>query len=221
VVIQRGGAAGEPGGGRAGTVPQGAATGRAGMLPLGGAEAAGPAYVDQRILRWMDAEKIDGFVAWTPFRHPTLGDVEIGGFKPYVLSNPPADRIAELAAGHAKFVMYLPTLFPKVKIAKAEVTAHGAGIYRIKAQVANTGYLPTALAQGALARAVKPTLVQLGVDAKDIIAGNEKTNFITALAGSGGLQSYEWIVKGKPGSTVTLKVVSQKSGADSATLRLQ
>ncbi len=61
---------------------------------------------------------------------------------------------------------------------------------------------------------VKPTMVQLGVDAKDIIAGNEKTNFITALAGSGGVQSYEWIVKGKPGSTVTLTVVSQKSGKD-------
>jgi len=221
VIIQRGGAAGEQGGGRGGVVLPGAATGRAGMPQMGGAEAAGPAYSDLRVLRWMDAEKINGFVAWTPFKHPTLGDVEIGGFRPYLLSNPPADRIAELGAGHAKFAVYLPTLFAKVKIAKAEVTAHGAGIYRIRAQVVNTGYLPTALAQGALARAVKPTLVQLGVDAKDIIAGNEKTNFITALAGSGGLQSYEWIVKGKPGSTVTLKVVSQKSGADSATLKLQ
>ena len=24
-----------------------------------------------------------GFVAWTPFKHPQLGDVEIGGFAPY------------------------------------------------------------------------------------------------------------------------------------------
>jgi hypothetical protein len=43
-------------------------------------------------LRWMDAEKIDGFVNWQPFKHPTLGDVEIGGFRPYAFSNPPAAR---------------------------------------------------------------------------------------------------------------------------------
>jgi murein tripeptide amidase MpaA len=216
---QRGSGSGAQGSGRGGAAQ--AAAGRAGTAQMGGAEAAGPVYVDQRVVRWMDTEKIDGFVPWTPFKHPTLGDIEVGGFKPYVLTNPPADRIAELVPGHVTFALYLPTLFPKVKVAGTEVTAHGGGIYRIKAQVVNTGYLPTALAQGALARSVKPTLVQLGVDAKDIIAGNDKTNFITTLAGSGGLQSYEWIVKGKPGSTVTLKVVSQKGGRDSVTLRLQ
>ena len=210
-----------PQGGQRGPAAGGQGGGRAGVPPGGGAEAAGPAYIDQRVLRWMDTEKIDGFVPWAPFKHPALGNVEIGGFKPYALSNPPADRIAELVPGHARFALYLPTLFPRVRIAGTEVTAHGAGIYRIKAQVANTGYLPTALAQGALARSVKPTLVQLGVDAKDIIAGHDKTNFISTLAGSGGLQSYEWIVKGKPGSTVTLRVVSQKGGRDSVTLKLQ
>ncbi len=41
------------------------------------------------------------------------------------------------------------------------------------------------------------------------------------LPGSGGLQRYEWIVRGKPGAAVTLKVVSQKGGTDTATLKLQ
>jgi hypothetical protein len=219
----RGGAGGGgQGAGRGGAAAQGAMAGRGGMPQMAG-DAGGPAYADQRVLRWMDAEKIDGFVKWTPIKHPTLGDVEIGGFKPYDLTNPPADRIADLVTGHAKFVLYLSSLFPKIAIAKAEVTSHGAGLYRIKADIVNTGYLPTALAQGGMvARSVKPTLVDLiGVEAKDLIAGNERRNFITALAGSGGLQSYEWIVKGKPGSTVTLKVVSQKSGTDSATLTLK
>ncbi|MGE5358647.1 MAG: M14 family metallopeptidase [Bacteroidales bacterium] len=186
-----------------------------------GADAGGPAYADQRLLRWMDADKVDGFVKWTPFKHPTLGDVEIGGFKPYEAVNPPADRLADLGAAHAKFAMYLSSLFARVKIVKTEVTSHGAGIFRIKAQVANTGYLPTSLAHGVVSRAVKPTMVQLGVDPNDIIAGNDKTNFFQALPGSGGLQSYEWIVKGKPGATVTLKVMAQKAGTETATFKLQ
>ena len=218
-IAQQGSGQRGQGGGRAGAAGQ--PGGRGGAAQAIGGDAAGPAYIDQRLLRWLDAEKIDGFVKWTPFKHPTLGEVEIGGFKPYLVSNPPADRIPDLAAGHAKFVLYLTSLFPKVRIASSEVTAHGAGIFRIKAQVVNTGYLPTSLAHGVVSGSVKPTMVQIGVDAKDIIAGNEKTNFITALPGSGGLQSYEWVVKGKPGSTVTLNVVSQKSGRDSVTVTLK
>jgi hypothetical protein len=212
------GRGGQAGGGRQGGPGQ--VAGRGGM-PGGVDTAGGPAYADQRLLRWMDAEKIDGFVKWTPFKHPTLGDVEIGGFKPYEAVNPPADRLGDLGVAHAKFALYLSSLFAKVKIAKTEVTSHGAGIFRIKAQVVNTGYLPTSLAHGVASRAVKPTLVQLGVDPNDIIAGNDKTNFFQALPGSGGLQSYEWIVKGKPGASVTLKVMSQKGGTETTTFKLQ
>jgi Zinc carboxypeptidase len=214
-----GGRQGGAGGGRQGGA---AATGRAGLPQVGGeAGTTGPNSIDVRLLRWMDAEKIDGFVNWQPYKHPTLGDVEIGGFKPYEATNPPAARIAELGASHAKFALYLSSLFPHVKIARTEVTGHGGGIFRIKADVVNTGYLPTSLAHGVVARAVKPTMVQLGVDANDIIAGNDKTSFFQALPGSGGLLSYEWVVRGKAGTAVTLKVVSQKGGTDTATLKLQ
>jgi hypothetical protein len=68
---------------------------------------------------------------------------------------------------------------------------------------------------------VKPTLVQLGVNPDDIVAGNEKTSFFQALAGSGGRESFEWLIKGTPGASITLKVVSEKGGADQATLKLQ
>ena len=195
--------------------------GGTGAAAAADAEGSTPEGIDLRLLQWMDSEKIDGFVNWTPFTHPTLGQVEIGGFKPYAATNPPASRIADLGAGHAKFVMYLTSLFPKVKIAKTEVTPLGAGLYRIKAEIENTGFLPTALALGVTARAVKPIMVQLGVPPETIITGNEKTNHIPALAGSGNRQSYQWVIKGKPGSAVDLKVVSQKSGTDTATLTLK
>jgi hypothetical protein len=183
--------------------------------------AAIPEGIDLRLLQWMDNEKIDGFANWTPFVHPTLGQAEIGGFKPYAITNPAASKIADLGAGHAKFALYLTSLFPRIKLAKTEVTALGTGLYRIKAEVENTGFLPTALAHGVAARAVKPVMVQLDVPPETIITGNEKTNSIPALAGSGNRQSYQWVIRGKPGSIVTLKVISQKSGTDTATLTLQ
>ncbi len=209
----RGGAAGAQAGGQ-----RGAVSGRgAGMA----AQTAGGDDNDLRLLRWMDAQQIDGFAAWTPYTHPGLGVVEIGGFKPYAAANPPAAQVAELGAKHAEFALYLSSLFPHVRIAETKVTAHGGGVFSIDAEIENTGFLPTSTAQGVTSRSVQPVMVQLGVDPETIITGDNKTNFINALAGSGTRQSYHWVVRGRAGSQVELKLRSQKSGSQSVTMTLR
>jgi hypothetical protein len=186
-----------------------------------GAGETAAAGVDAQLLKWMDAEKIDGFVKWTKFTHPDLGEVEIGGFKPYAAVDPPAAALAGLGASHLKFVLYLTSLFPKVKVASTEVTNHGGGIFGIKAEVENTGFLPTASSQAVTARAVKPVLVQLGVAPEDVISGSAKTNFIPVLDGSGGRAKYEWIIRGKSGAVIELKVAAEKGGSDTARITLK
>jgi hypothetical protein len=217
------------GGARGGMAPDMAtAGGGRGMAAAGGRGAGtgaaatdGAATFDLRLLRWMDAEKIDGFVNWTPFKHPTLGDVEIGGFKPYAMNNPPVAKIAELGRPHADFAVYLASLFPKIGVAEFTAANLGGGLFRIKAEVQNTGFLPTSMAQGQVARTVRATMVQLSLPQKDIVSGDSQTNNMPILAGSGRRQSYQWIVKAKPGTTVTLKVVAQKGGTDTATITLK
>ena len=185
------------------------------------ARAAGAPGVDRQILRWMDAEKVDGYVGWTKTNHPDLGEVEIGGFKPYAAMNPPAAKIAELGSTHAKFALYLAALFPRVKVARIEAVNHGGGLFRVMAEVENNGFWPTSLAHGQTARAVKPTMVQLGVDPKTILSGSAKTNFLPALAGSGARAKYEWLIQGKAGQVVELVVQSEKGGTDTAKLTLK
>ncbi len=196
----------------------------AGMMPGGqpgqGAQGLTPG-VDGQVLKWMDGEKIDGFVAWTKVTHPDLGEVEIGGFKPYAAVNPPAANIAGLGASHAKFVLYLSSLFPRVRIATTSAVSHGGGLFRIKAEVENSGFLPTSLAHGVTARSVKPTMVRLGVKPGDIISGNNKTEFFQALDGSGNRVKYEWLILGKAGQTVELTVASEKGGTDKARITLK
>jgi hypothetical protein len=182
---------------------------------------AAPPGVDRQVLRWMDGEKIDGFVAWAKAKHPDLGEVEVGGFKPYAAANPPAAKIAELGASHAKFVLYLSSLFARVKVAALEAASHGGGIYRVKAEVENAGFWPTSLAHGQAARAVKPTMVQLGVDPSTVLSGSAKTNFLPVLAGSGSRAKYEWLIRGKAGQVVELVVLSEKGGSDTAKVTLK
>ena len=179
------------------------------------------ANIDSLLLKWMDSEGIDGFANWTKYNHPDLGEVEIGGFKSYMVTNPPAEKIIALGASHAEFAIYLSTLFPEVKIAKTEVINHGGGIFRIRAEVENAGFLPTSLAHGVRSRSVKPTMVQLGVEPEAVISGNNKTSFFQSLAGSGKRQKYEWLIKGKSGVRIELRVVSQKGGSDNTTIILK
>ncbi len=162
-----------------------------------------------------------GFVDWKTFNHPDLGEVEIGGFTPYEINNPPASKIAKLGEAHGKFAVWLSSLYAKVKVAKTEIINHGGGVFRIKAEVENTGFLPTSLKHGVDSRSVSPTMVQLGVNPKTIISGDAKTNFFQALDGSGKRQKYEWLIKGKSGDEIELKVVAQKAGTDKVTITLK
>ena len=209
------------GGQRPGGAAPGASVAPRGQGAAGNAAEATSPDNDLRLLKWLDERKIDGFASWSAFTHPQLGAVEIGGFKPYALSNPPAAEIAELGTKNAEFALYLATLFPRVRIASTKVTAHGGGVFRIEAEIENGGYLPTATAQGVTARAVQPVMIQLGVDPSMIVTGANKTSFVNALAGSGTREKFQWVVRAQPGARVELKLRSQKGGSESVTLTLR
>jgi hypothetical protein len=179
------GAGGPPAGagGRGAGGPEGAGPGRGGAGGQGRADAA----FDLRLLRGWTREdrrlrRLDALQA------PDAGrrrDRRLQAVRP----QQPAGRAdAELGKSHTEFVTYLASLFPKVNIASTEVTSLGGGLYRVKAEVENTGFLPTASAQGVRSRSVAPTMVQLGVDPDDIVSGTPKTSFFPALAGSGRRQ---------------------------------
>lgn len=161
------------------------------------------------------------FISWTPFAHPTLGAVEIGGFKPSAATNPEPAEIEALGKSHAAFAVYLGSLFPKIAIADFSATPLGGGLYRIQAEVENAGYLPTSTAHGVTSQSVKPTMVQLGVPPESLVSGDAKTNFIPSLAGSGRRQSYQWIVRAKAGQTIVVKAVAEKGGSAESTVTLK
>jgi hypothetical protein len=68
---------------------------------------------------------------------------------------------------------------------------------------------------------VKPTLVQLDVKPEQILSGSSKTSFLQSLDGSGKRQKYEWLIKGKTGDRIGLKVVAEKAGTANSTITLK
>lgn len=191
---------------------------RGGMPGRNNGDAEG---MDARAKKWLDKNEVNGFVEWQTVDHPEFEGVEVGGFIPMALTNPPAALLEGLGEKHGKFILYLSGLYADINIAETSVVNHGGGIFRIKAEIENAGFLPSSLAHGVTSRSVKPTMVQLGVDPEAILSGNNKTNFLQKLDGSGKRQEYEWLIKGKSGDKIELKVVSQKGGSDISVIELK
>lgn len=192
-----------------------------GMAQARGRSAPEGSGADGKILKALESAGIDAFADWTAFDHPTLGEVEIGGFLPYVTTNPPADQVADLGAKHGAFLVKLAGMLPRVRIVDTEVEAHGGGVFSVTVEVENSGFFPTSLRHGQTSRSVQATTVQIQVPPESILTGASKTARIANLAGSGSRESFTWVIQGREGSQVEIKLRAQKGGTDSATVTLR
>lgn len=208
------------GSGAARAAPAGGAQAGGGQAGGAGSSAAGEG-ADAQLLSAFDSLGIDAFVDWSSHSHPTLGDVEIGGFRPYVTTNPPAEQLPELGQKHGEFVAKLARMLPRVTIADTEVEVHGGGVFTVKVEVENSGYLPTSLRHGVTSRSVQPTTVRIHIPTEDLITGAAKSSTIQVLNGSHGRQDFTWVIRGRAGAEVQITVRSQKGGSDTATVTLR
>ncbi|NOZ57173.1 MAG: hypothetical protein GXO73_10360 [Calditrichaeota bacterium] len=178
-----------------------------------------PENADAKWLKWLKKYRGGyGFVEWKPVQHPQLGEVEVGGFLPFVRTNPPDTALPRLVVGHTRFVALLGASLPEIKIAEVKATPLGGGVVRVELTVENDGYLPTVFAHAARARAVKPTRVEVETKAK--MLSGRKITFLDPIPGSGGRAKAEWIFRGKKGTRVRLRVVSEKAGTVETTVKL-
>ncbi len=118
-------------------------------------------------LRWNDeALGGRGFRAWTPYVHPVLGEVEIGGFHPkFFQQNPPPQFLEEWIRKQALFNLMLARHLPQIEILSAEVTPlPGERLYQVSVTFTNNGELPTALEQAKLVKMVRQDMVRLEFD---------------------------------------------------------
>jgi hypothetical protein len=151
-----------------------------------------------------------GFVAWTAFRHPTLGDVEVGGFAAFLDTTPPPAMIKTLLDGQVPWVLTLAEKLPRLKILKTEATPRGAGVYAVSVWVENAGYLPFPTAMGRKNRHIPPAVLLFG--------GKDGAKGVTFLSGrartpvndidGGRSVKLEWVVQVPPtfaGADLTLE----------------
>ncbi|MBR9989163.1 MAG: hypothetical protein KFH98_05365, partial [Gemmatimonadetes bacterium] len=175
----------------------------------GGGAASSP---DARWLAYFDEAGIDAYVNWTPASHPTLGDVEVGGFRPNVRVNPPASQIREIAAKHAAFAEWLALQLPHAEVIETEIESRGDNVYLVTATLANEQYLPTQLSIGQRIRFNRPITVRLlPANGMTVLTGNIQQQ-VPRLEGMGGRAKFTWLVHAPAGTRVTMEVFAERAG---------
>jgi hypothetical protein len=203
-----------PAAGGSGTSSQ-ARAGAAGAGAAAGAASAAAAAAAARDARWLahfDSVGIDAFVPWTPARHATLGDVEVGGFRPNVRVNPPPAQIRELAETHARFATWLAQQLPSVEVVETAIESRGDNVYLVTATLANEQYLPTQLAMGERIRFNRPITVRLlPAQGVTVLTGNPQQQ-VPRIEGMGGRAKFTWLVQAAPGTRVMMEVFAERAG---------
>jgi hypothetical protein len=176
---------------------------------------------ERQQLKWFDEHAPEAFVPWQAVERPDFKGqrVEVGGYRPFVLTNPPAPMLAEVAAKQGDFLMELARRLPRIGVGKIECHLLADSVYGIEIHVVNTGFLPTALAHGEITQEVYATRLILDLEPACFLAG-ARTTFLPAIPGSGGTAKARYTIHVAGRQEVHFKVVSMLGGQAEGTIAL-
>lgn len=167
-------------------------------------------------LRYND-EEMDGYAfrEWTPFEHPQLGPVEIGGWRKFGHNNPPPSELPEEVRRNVEFALLQAGSMPLLAVEDLSAESLGDGVYRVTASVENHGLQPTELAirrrQG---RAVPVRVTVEGAEVLD----DEAVREVEVLEGF-GREDVSWVVRSAGSGSFTVRAWHPKGGSAFATGR--
>ncbi len=165
----------------------------------------------QALLNYSDNE-LDGkgYINWTPFDHPTLGKVEIGGAAPFVYHTPKAEWIDSLITLRLPWVFTVTEKLPALKIEKYTTKALGAGMYELNIWVTNTAYLPYPTSMGERNKQPAPIILLIEGAGIEAISGKLRTP-IQKIEGNSTLK-YRYLLKTTKGGKVNITLSSPSIG---------
>ena len=208
-----------------------------------------PEADDVKLMQWNDrAFAGKAFVPWQPFKHTTLGDVEIGGWDTFsYISNVPLSRLESEVAKFPRWLIWQALISPLLVVRKAVSESLGDGLFKVRLEVQNAGYLPTTVSKRAADRKqVRPITAELHAQAGVTIvqsAGNSAAthgalpridlgqltgwshkhtgvSFWPDLEPTSDIAVAEWIVRGKAGATVEVSAYGPRAGRVRAAVTL-
>ncbi|MGE5580859.1 MAG: M14 family metallopeptidase [Bacillota bacterium] len=191
----------------------------------------------RKLLAWNDKELGGkGWEDWRPFEHPQLGPIEIGGWHTkFVVQNAPPLYLEAECHKNMMFSLRAMACLPRLQLSKAQARPIGDGVYEVSVVVSNLGFLPTFGSYQAQALNKAEPLQAEVLGAAEVVGKAKKE--IGHLEGRSGAtggfsmgyfrggasvrdRRITWVVKGKKGDILELKVSGPRAGEAKAELVL-
>ena len=177
-------------------------------------DASGGDETERAMLAFSDKElQGKGFVPWKAHKHPTLGDVEIGGFVPYTANTPPAAMIQSLLQGQVPWVFTLAEKLPRLHFKDMKWERLGNNVFRLKIWVENSGYLPFPTAMGSRNGRRAPAVITLQGDDFTLLEGLKRTPI--KEIGGGKAKLFSWIIRSQSGQEPAVNLDHPSGWGDS------
>jgi hypothetical protein len=185
------------------------------------------------VYRWAVQHAPDGYHDWTSFRHPQLGEVEIGGWdEVFLWGNAPGSRLLDEVRPHAEFAVYQAMCSPRLEVLHTSASALGGETWRVEVGIANTGWLPTNVTVKAeKERLVLPLVAELSGAS---VVGGTARHELGQLDGRMNMRLNSskndgtpdrvlttWLVQAPAGTVVTVAVQHQRAGSATVQISLQ
>ncbi len=176
---------------------------------------------DAKELAWLEAEGVDAFRDWTPFEHPELGAVEIGGWVPYARVEPPARLRDALADEHLAFLLELGAALPRVEVASCTARPLGGDLYEVEAVVENPSLMPLTTELARDANSVRPVRVRLALAEGDRLVSGPPVEFVDRLDAVGGRREVRWLVRTSDPTRLTVRAAGDHVGVSTRSAEVQ
>jgi hypothetical protein len=116
------------------------------------------------------------FKPWKPFKHPTYGDIEIGGWVKISTRLGAPFLLPDLVHRNAMAVIFSAKHVPEVNLEVTEVKKLGGDLYRVRTRLANGKAMPTMTYQAQKVRLYPKDMLKVSGSAAKVVAGGILTD---------------------------------------------
>ena len=188
-----------------------------------------PVEDDLKLLKWNDEVlKGKGYVDWYAYKHPQLGEVELGGWDSMNMwTNPPLEFLEKEISPFPEWIVWHALISPKLVLLETKVTSLGADSFRVQAVIQNEGWLPTYVTKKALERKLtrgviaeitlpKGASLQSGKEREELgeLEGRayKVVNPDESDEGTTERVKVEWVIQARKGTKIKLLAKHERAG---------
>lgn len=175
------------------------------------------------------------YMPWKPFKHPTYGDIEIGGWVKLSTRIPHAFMIKDMVHRNAAAVIFSAKQTPEVTLKVFSIKKIGTNLYRVRTRLENARAMPTMTRHARDVKLYPQDILSVSGSGIKVTAGGKLTDALRDkvvykeyrpetqflhVPGFGKVE-HQFLISGQPGAAVTIKYNSRHAGKISKSFRLK